>query len=49
MSFVFVHINMTGKYMIAVEPRSWLAWSELIASVLLVVLGNDRLIDDLRR
>ena len=45
LGFVFISIKFFGRYW--VEPNSWILWAEIIMSACIIILGIDRLRDDL--
>jgi putative Mn2+ efflux pump MntP len=46
MVYVFSHILLYGSF-VGVEPHPWLIKAELLLSVLIMILGIERLIKDL--
>lgn len=45
LGFIFITIKILGRFW--VEPNSWILWAEIIMSACIIILGIDRLRDDL--
>ena len=46
--YIFLSIQITGGYL-AVENTKWIRWSEIFMGFLILAVGLERLIDDLKR